>query len=93
MKLKQLRNNLKLTQKELAKKLNVAPTTYLGYEKGTSEPSIKTLCTIADFFNISLDELLERNADVINLNYLDETRKNIIKYIFAIYHSSIYEFF
>ncbi len=59
--LKNLRKQKKLTQSDVAKAISVAPTTYLGYEKGTSEPSIGTLCNLADFFNVSLDELVGRD--------------------------------
>lgn len=52
------RRNAKKTQNEIAKIINVAPTTYLGYEKGTSEPSIKTLMTLADYFNTTIDALV-----------------------------------
>ena len=60
MKLKELRKRNKLTQKELAQIINVAPTTYLGYEKETSEPTIATLIQLANYFNVSLDYLCNR---------------------------------
>lgn len=63
MNLKALRIKNNLTQKEIAKVLNVAPTTYLGYEKGTSEPTIATLIQLANYFNVSLDFLCDRQWD------------------------------
>nr|DAD85261.1 MAG TPA: helix-turn-helix domain protein [Myoviridae sp. ctk251] len=41
--IKYLRNEHHLTQKELAKMLNVKPTTISGWELGRNEPSIDTL--------------------------------------------------
>lgn len=58
--LKNLRLKQKLTQKDIAKIINVAPTTYLGYEKGLSEPTIATLIKLANYFDVSLDYLCDR---------------------------------
>ena len=77
-KLKELRKKKGLTQKEMAIKLNIAHSTYNSYETGAINPDYKMLITLADFFNTSIDELVERKSEIINLNYLDETRKNLI---------------
>lgn len=53
-----LRTSEKLTQKDLAKALNVAPQTYASYEQGRREPDIDTLIKIARFYNVSLDFLV-----------------------------------
>ncbi len=62
MKLKELRKQKKLTQVEIAKILNMAQTTYAGYETEQREPSIDTLKQIADFYNVSLDYLCEHET-------------------------------
>lgn len=80
-KLKELRKQKGFTQKEIAEAIKVAPTTYLGYEKGNISIDDKMLIQLADFFNISIDELLERDTEIVNLKYLDETRKKLIKEI------------
>lgn len=59
-KLRQLRKDKKLTQKELSNILGVAQTTYAGYETGRYEPDFKTLIVIADYFKVSTDYLLGR---------------------------------
>ncbi len=59
--LKKLRKQTNITQKDFSKVLSIAPTTYNAYEKNVTEPSIDTLIKIADFFNISLDELVGRD--------------------------------
>ena len=79
MNIKALREKLKLSQGEVAKALNVARTTFANYENGHCEPNIELLIKLANFFNISIDELVERETDMINLNLLDDTRKNLIK--------------
>lgn len=79
MNLKKFREIIKISQYELADKLEMSRSTLSNYEKGNCEPSIATLIKLADFFNITIDELVERPTDIINLNYLDNTRRELIK--------------
>lgn len=57
-KLRELREEKGLTQKELGDILGYAQRTISGWESGLSEPNIDTLKKIAYFFNIDLNELL-----------------------------------
>lgn len=59
--LKELRKQKKLRQKDLAAALNLAQTTIANYEKNIRFPDEKTLYKIADFFNVSFDYLLGRD--------------------------------
>ena len=59
--LKQLRKSHHLTAKQLAEKLLLAESTISLYENGKREPDFKTLITIARFFNVSTDYLLEND--------------------------------
>ncbi len=65
MKLKELRKQANLKQKELAKKLDIPYTTYNAYEISKSLPTLETLIKIADFYNVTLDYLLDRNVSDI----------------------------
>lgn len=56
-KLKELRNNKQLTQKELAEQLNVSAQAVSRWENDEVEPSLETLGRIATIFEISVDEL------------------------------------
>ena len=47
-----------ITQKELAAKLNVAPSTIGSYVQNVREPDFATLKSIAKFFDVSIDYLL-----------------------------------
>jgi transcriptional regulator with XRE-family HTH domain len=62
--LKFLRNNRGLSQRELAKILNVAPSTLAMYELNKREPNYETLTKIADYFQVSTDYLLGRNKEI-----------------------------
>ena len=62
-KIKSLREQNKKTQEDLAKYLGVAPQTVYKYEKGINEPDLSTTQKIADYFGITVDELLGRIDD------------------------------
>ena len=51
-----------MTQKELAAKLNIAPSTMGSYVQNTREPDFATLKSIAKFFNVSIDYLLDNHT-------------------------------
>lgn len=58
LRLKKLRKSRGLNQDELAQLLGVRKTTISNYETGYSKPSNSTLRQIADFFGITISELL-----------------------------------
>lgn len=73
-KLKELRKETKLTQKEVANILGISTTAYAGYEQGYREPSIDILIKICKFYNISSDYL-------IGIEDYDGTQINTKNYI------------
>ncbi len=81
MQLKEYRKKLGLSQDDIAKKLGVHNTTYGNWELGKTEPTVDTLIKLADFYNVTVDELLGREADTINLKFLGETESYLIKKI------------
>ena len=58
--LKLLRKANNIDQKELAKAINVSPKTISHWETGYTEPSILQLIALANTFNVTLDELVDR---------------------------------
>lgn len=61
MRLKILREELKLSQLDLANKLNMSQQAISAYEKETREPDIETINKLADFFEVSIDYLLGKS--------------------------------
>ena len=57
--LKQLRLEMKLTQAELAKILNVSFKTISHWENGYSEPSINQIIALKKLFKVSYEEIIE----------------------------------
>lgn len=56
--LKAVRERKSITQKEVCEAIGVAKSTYSQYESGAREPNVLTIKKIADFLNISADDLL-----------------------------------
>lgn len=63
LRLKSLRKSYKLSQQELANRLNLNRVTYSQYETGRREPDLETLQKIADFYKVSLDYLTGLTED------------------------------
>lgn len=60
--LKQLIEENNITQRQLSKELNIAPTTLSGYANGYREPDFLTLTLFADYFQVSVDYLIGYSA-------------------------------
>ena len=60
MKLKKLRKARKISQLKLAMDLNMNQNTISRYETGEREADYSSLIKIADYFDVSIDYLLER---------------------------------
>lgn len=56
--LKQLIEENNITQRQLSKELNIAPTTLSGYANDYREPDFFTLTRFADYFQVSVDYLI-----------------------------------
>ena len=56
--LKQLRKESGLSQSQLAVTLNLTVKTISHWETGYTEPSIKQILELAEFFHVNLEDLL-----------------------------------
>lgn len=60
MRLKEIRKRLGITQVKMAMDLHLSQNSVSRYETGRHEPDLRTLVRIADYLNVSLDELVGR---------------------------------
>lgn len=60
--LRTLRLKSKMTQWQVSFCLHIDRTTYASYESGRRFPDARTLCKIADLFNVTTDFLLNHNV-------------------------------
>lgn len=63
--LKELRTDSDMSQGELAKKLNLKTSAVSKYERKLTQPSIDTLITLADIFEVTVDYLIA-NSNIKN---------------------------
>ncbi|EJS72935.1 helix-turn-helix domain-containing protein [Bacillus cereus] len=73
--LKEARKAQKLTQEELAKKVNATKGTISNYENGHSTPSNEMLKDLANILKVTTDYLLGRQDTSIHSNDLPELTK------------------
>ena len=61
LRLKELRKNKGLTLKDIQEQTGIKRSTYSDYENENTEPNIKTLIALADYFDVSIDYLVGRS--------------------------------
>ena len=71
----------KQKKKDLANTLDVTTNTIRNYESGKSEPTMSILIKMAEFFNVSLDTLVGKKSNVVDLSILNSNKQNLIKEI------------
>jgi len=77
LKIKTLRDELKLTQKELAEKLNLSFQAISKWENGDSYPDISQLVALAELFNVSIDSLI----------LASDSSRSSVKSVYAFYET------
>ena len=89
-KLQQLRKQKGLTQEELAQSLYVSRTAISKWESGRGYPNIDSLKAIAQFFGITIDELL-KSDELLTIAQEDSKRKesNFRDLVFGLLDCSI----
>lgn len=61
--LRRLRKTARLTQQDVADRLNIHRTSYTKYETGVVAPDQQGLVQLAELFGVTVDHLLGREAD------------------------------
>ena len=71
----ELRKQKNITQEALAAELGVTAAAISKWENGNTLPDILMLCALADFFDITTDELLGRKAKTMSAVIAAETKE------------------
>ncbi|BAK95646.1 helix-turn-helix domain-containing protein [Tetragenococcus halophilus] len=61
--IRSIREDNDVTQRQVAELLNVSQNTYSQYETGKIEWTASTLIKLADYFDVSVDYLLDRTKN------------------------------
>ena len=70
-KIKFLRKPQELSQAQVAEAIDVLQSTYSHYEQGINEPNFETLKKLANFFDVSIDYLLENDGSIETMETID----------------------
>ena len=71
-KLQLLRTNMKLSQEELANKLDISRQSITKWENGQSFPDIQNLIQLSEIFKVSIDRLVKENDTCMVSLFCDE---------------------
>ena len=71
LKLLELRQQHNLTQKQLCENLNISRSVYSYFECGRRIPDIDTLLMFAEYYKVSLDELVVGSSTEIDISVKD----------------------
>ena len=81
--LKEIRIKRKMTQQEVASKLNITQSTYSGYEAGKYEPGIELLINISNLFQVSIDYLLgNENNFSLDISNMSSIKKELLLFYY-----------
>lgn len=80
MKIKELRKEKKLSQENLAKELSLSKNQILRFENEQTAIPSDILLSLADYFDVSLDYLCNRQYSN-SVGYIPELRKKLVKEI------------
>ncbi|MBQ7913385.1 MAG: helix-turn-helix transcriptional regulator [Clostridia bacterium] len=69
LKIKEFREELQLTQKELAEKIGNVQRNVSNWESGASEPDCETILKLAEVFDVSIDELFGKEYSATERQY------------------------
>ena len=85
-KLLSLRKNKGSSQADVAQYLNITTAAYQNYEAGRREVNYINLTKLADYFNVTTDELLGRNSDNNPIHQLsaDELEREVLNEYFQL---------
>lgn len=77
--LKELRKNAKLNQKQVADILGLTVSAYGNYELGQREPNIESLCKLADYYGVSVDYLIGHVSNPLADRPISDVAENFIR--------------
>ena len=75
--LKELRKEKKITQEQLAEKIKVSGRTVSRWETGSNMPDISLLVELADFYDVSIPEIIDGERKSENMN--EEVKETVLK--------------
>ena len=85
-KLKKMRKDRGLTQDELAKELGLSKTSLVRYELDKREPNFEAIKKIENYFNVSIDEIIN---DLKETEYIIDGREKLENVLSFVGHKKL----
>ncbi len=79
MRLRQLREERKISCRQLGKDIGLSASTLSHYETGISTPSVESMLLIAEYFHVSIDYLLGRSEYRTQEEVMERVKKKEAK--------------
>ena len=95
LKIKELREEYQMTQKELAEKISNVQRNVSNWESGNSEPDCQSILLIAECFDVTIDELFGRstsNRNALSANSVELAMLRIIRTLTETQKASLLQF-
>lgn len=74
--IRDLREDKDLKQKDIANLLETSPNYYGDYENGKRDITFERAIKLSEFYNVSLDYIAGRTNDIRGIGYATETKDN-----------------
>lgn len=87
LRIRELREDFGITQKQLAEGIGNMQRNVSNWEQGVIEPDLDTVVALADFFDVTLDELFGREEKAPSL---DSQIINIVRHMTAEQKQALY---
>ena len=84
LKIQALRKTKKLTQEQLAESIGVSWRTISNLERGLVMPSLQVICDIGQYFDVSIDELVNNNVKKVKSRTRLQQETQVIETIQAL---------
>lgn len=81
LKIKEYREELQLTQKELAERIDNLQRNVSNWENGVSEPDLETIVKLAELFDISIDALFGKEGAAVSRQAAVGMEYTILKFV------------
>lgn len=78
--IKKYRSNMKISQEELAEKVYVSRQTVSNWETGKNYPDIHSLLLLSSLFNVSLDQLIKGDVEIMKEEIKELEIRKLNKY-------------
>ena len=83
MNIRKFREQINMSQSDLAKLIDVSTNTISKYETNKIYPTIPNLIKLSKIFNVSVDTLIGNDSEIIDVNALTNEQREFVKRVIS----------